>query len=321
MLTSPPPAHDAVGQLSLSVIICCYTTDRYDQVQAALASALAQLEAGDEAIVVVDHNPELRAALTASVPSRTRVIDNAEAQGLSGARNTGVAAAGGAVTVFLDDDAVLLDGALASVRSRFADRSIVAIGGSVRADWHAAAPRWFPDEFGWVVGCDYRGLPGDGEEIRNPIGAAMATRREPLRAIGGFSPHLGRRGAFPAGCEETLMGIALRQADPTQKILRDTGFGVRHAVSADRATVRYFAHRCFQEGRSKARLATLASTGAALASERSYAIRILTAGLWRHRRTPRRALAIVCGFGFTTAGFVLGSASLRLDRGNREGNS
>ena len=37
-----------------------------------------------------------------------------------------------------------------------------------------------------MVGCDYRGLPGDGAEIRNPIGASMGVRRTKALQVGGF---------------------------------------------------------------------------------------------------------------------------------------
>lgn len=315
--TVPPSASSP----TLSVIICCYTTDRIDALRAAIDSVTAQIGTADEAIVVVDHNPELLGRLRADDTTRrgVRVVPNDETRGLSGARNTGLAAARGDVVVFLDDDAALEPQALSGIRTRLAGPEIVAVGGAVDAQWDDdRVPSWFPPEFGWVVGCDYRGLPADGATIRNPIGAAMAVRRDELTAIGGFSHRLGRRGTFPAGCEETLMGIALREHFPSSDIVRDTAFRVRHRVTADRATVRYFLHRCFQEGRSKAVLATLASTSTALSSERSYAARTLTSGLWSHRRTPLRALALVVGFTFTTAGFVVGAVATRLRATPRE---
>ena len=34
------------------------------------------------------------------------------------------------------------------------------MGGRVDPDWEGGArPRWFPAEFGWVVGCSYTGQP------------------------------------------------------------------------------------------------------------------------------------------------------------------
>ena len=299
----------------MSVVICCYTTRRLDHLYAAIHSATGQLGPDDEVVVVVDHNPDLLATLHGAGDRHVRVIANTESSGLSGARNSGLAAARCDVVAFLDDDAALDPGSLDGIRVRFADPDVVAIGGAVIAQWFDdRGPDWFPPEFGWVVGCDYRGLPDDGSAIRNPIGAAMAVRRDALETIGGFSPHLGRRGTFPAGCEETLMGITLRERFPEARLLRDTRLRVHHHVTADRATPRYFLRRCYQEGRSKAILASLTSTDSALSSERSYAVKTLTSGVWLHRRTPRRVAALIVGFAVTTTGFVTGRVTSALHR-------
>ncbi|MEH3128366.1 MAG: glycosyltransferase [Mycolicibacterium neoaurum] len=307
----PVSAHDGltVSTVSLSVVICCYTAVRRGQVLLGVQSALDQIDDDDEIIVVVDHNDDLLADLRNSLPEQITVIANAFEQGLSGARNTGVARSGGDVVVFVDDDAVLASGALDHARAAFEDRSVVAIGGAVQAQWAAGtAPHWFPDEFGWVVGCDYRGLPASGEQIRNPIGAAMAARRAALVEIQGFSTELGRVGDLLAGCEETLMGVQLHARFPGHRIIRHTGFQVDHHVPAERATLGYFTRRCYQEGRSKAVLTRISGRQAALSSERTYTTRILPSGAWQARGNPRRVLAMVIGFGYTAAGYVTGLA-------------
>ena len=270
----------------ITVLICCYTHDRLDQLSTGIRSAQTQLRPdSDELIVIVDHNDALRADLISAFPSGITVIPNAATRGLSGARNTGVAAARTELVAFVDDDAVLRPGALDSVRSAFADASVIAVGGAVHAKWEAGAPpSWFPDEFGWVVGCDYRGLAADGAEIRNPIGAAMAVRRAELQKIGGFSDRLGRVGTVPAGCEETLMGIELRQQFPGSKVVRIEEFAVDHFVPRTRSTLRYFISRCRHEGRSKAVLSDMVGGKAGLAAERSFVIRTLTTGVLRYLR-------------------------------------
>lgn len=292
----------------LSVVVCCYTAARRAQVLRVVASALNQVAGnGDEIIVVVDHNDELRDDLSTALPESIILIPNTFERGLSGARNTGVGRAGNEVVVFVDDDAVLTPGALDGARQAFDDPSIVAIGGAVDADWEVgSAPDWFPQEYGWVVGCDYRGLPACGDQIRNPIGAAMAVRRAALNHINGFSTKLGRVGELPSGCEETLMGVQLRAEFPEQRIIRHTAFRVSHHVPSVRATLRYFTSRCYHEGRSKAALTRISGRQAALSSERSYATRILTSGAWQARRNPRRLIALIAGFLYTATGFATG---------------
>jgi hypothetical protein len=71
-----------------------------------------------------------------------------------------------------------------------------------------------PEEFDWVVGCSYRGLPAGEALIRNPIGSSMSLRRQAAVEAGGFRPEVGRVGTFPVGCEETELAIRLRRLLP-----------------------------------------------------------------------------------------------------------
>ena len=310
MTTHPAPLDGRVkATVSISAVICCYTRKRRKALDAAIAEALAQLHAVDQLIVVVDGNAVLHRDLDDARDPRLTLVQNRFQPGLSGARNTGLDVADGDVVVFLDDDAVLRPDALDGVRAAFADSTVTALGGAVHPAWASGTePGWFPPEFGWVVGCDYRGLPSDGATIRNPIGAAMAVRRAPLLAIDGFSDRLGRVGALPTGCEETMMGIELTRRDPDTRIVRQTTFAVSHDVPADRATVSYFARRCFHEGRSKAILTRLCGSESSLRTERSFATRTLPSGIWNARLHPARVLALLAGLAVTTAGYLVGLA-------------
>ncbi|MGW0172645.1 glycosyltransferase family 2 protein [Rhodococcus sp. NPDC003322] len=305
----------------LAILISCYTLDRLDLLVAGIDAARAQLRPEDELIVVVDHNPDLERELHARFPSGVTVVANEHERGLSGARNTAVATAAAEIVAFLDDDAVLRPGALDAARSAFADPSVVAVGGAVIARWESGRPpAWFPEEFGWVIGCDYRGLAGDGAEIRNPIGAAMAVRRAELLKIGGFSDRLGRVGTVPAGCEETLMGIELRQRFPRSRIVRVAAFAVDHTVPDSRATLRYFTSRCRHEGRSKAILSGMVGAEAGLSAERSFVVRTLSTGVLRYLRQAvtgqglaslSRILVLVLGLFVTAGATAVGSIRLR----------
>lgn len=320
-----PQTHPGPG---IAVLICCYTHDRLEQLSAGIRAAQTQLRPTDELIVIVDHNETLREDVATLFPTDVTVVPNAHASGLSGARNTGVETAKRELVVFLDDDAVLRPGSLEHARAAFADTAVIAIGGGVHADWEAGhPPSWFPDEFGWVVGCDYRGLAADGAEIRNPIGAAMAVRRAELQKIGGFSDRLGRVGTTPAGCEETLMGIELRNQFPATKIVRVASFAVDHYVPATRSTLRYFTSRCRHEGKSKAVLSSMVGTKAGLAAERSFVVRTLSTGILRYLRGAltgegmsalSRTLVLILGL-FATAS-ANAAAALEL-RGQSSGDT
>jgi GT2 family glycosyltransferase len=305
---------------AVSVVVCCYTQERWDDICGALESVRQQVSDRDEIIVAVDHEPELAARVRASFPD-VKVVENALVRGLSGARNTGIAVATREIVAFLDDDAIAADGWLDHLCAPYDDPAVAVVGGRVEPSWDESRPAWFPPEFDWVVGCTYAGHPGVGP-IRNVIGANMSFRREIFEALGGFDDRVGRVAALPAGCEETELCIRVRQRRPGSVVWYAPSSVVRHRVRPERATFAYFKARCRAEGGSKTRVARLVGARDGLASERSYATRTLpraaaddlrvAIGLPRRGTQSRRrgALARVgaraCGVALTAGGFAKG---------------
>jgi GT2 family glycosyltransferase len=306
---------------SVSVIICAYTDRRWPVLVDAVASARAQEPAPLEVVLVIDHNDDLLTRARAELASAgVAVVANAQRQGLSGARNTGVAKARGDVVAFLDDDAIARPGWLASLTAAYAsDAAVVGTGGVAVPRWETGKPDWFPEEFLWVVGCSYVGLPEQPAPIRNPIGANMAFRRAACTDAGGFSHGIGRVGKTPLGCEETELSIRVRAANHGATILQVPGAAVDHLVTAERVRWTYFRSRCWAEGLSKALVTDSVGHDQGLASERTYATRTLPLGVLRGLGDAlrgdlsglRRAGAIVAGLGITTAGFVRGTIARR----------
>jgi GT2 family glycosyltransferase len=304
--------------VDVSVIICAYTEARWDELVDAVHSVIHQDEPPREVIVVVDHNSALLTRVTELLPT-VKALENAEAPGLSGARNSGLAAAAGSIICFLDDDAVADAGWLARLMPHFDDASVLGVGGSIEAWWAGGRPFWFPDEFDWVVGCTYRGMPESTAPVRNLIGCNMAFRREVFAAVGGFSSGIGRIGTRPVGCEETELCIRVQQRGSENLLLYDPGARVRHRVPAVRARWSYFLARCYSEGLSKALVAQLVGSHDGLSTERAYTLRTLPWGVARGladtaRGRPAgltRVAAIVAGLAFTTAGYAAGRLTAR----------
>lgn len=319
----PIGSPDADATPSASVVICTYTAQRWEQFETAVESLRDQVGPGDQIVVVVDHNDPLLRRIHRRWPEGVDAVANTGDQGLSDARNTGIAVSAREVVLFLDDDAVPAPGWLESYLRRFADPAVVAVGGAVTPLWDGGeAPRWFPREFGWVVGCDYTGLPENGDEIRNPIGASMGIRRSAFDRVGGFSPVVGRVGDKPVGCEETDLCIRIRQDDPGAVILRDTDATVRHFVPRARQTLSYFVRRCWHEGRSKAVLASRVGTGDGLSSERVYLLTLLRGMFAGVRAAPRdpvaplRSLVIPLGAMVTALGYFTARRNRAADPGS-----
>ncbi len=308
----------ASGRVRFSVVICAYTEKRWDDLVAAVESLRVQTHSPEEVILVIDHNPGLAARVWREIPDVT-CVENHGRQGLSDARNSGLAVATGDVVAFLDDDAEAEPQWLSLLAESYDDPAVVGVGGFAEPDWAEGRPSWFPREFDWVVGCTYRGMPESAAPVRNLIGCNMSFRREIFADLGGFTAGIGRLGTRPVGCEETELCIRIAQRRPGSVILFDPRALVHHHVPGSRGTWAYFRSRCYAEGLSKAAVAALVGASQGLASERTYATRTLprgvvngiAAGVKGEAGGFGRAAAIVAGVGLATVGYGLGRLSPR----------
>ncbi len=299
--------------LDASVVICAYSEERWDELVRAVDSALGQTAAAREVVVSVDHNPELLERARERFQPAVTVVANEQRAGLAGARNSGAHATSAPLVAFLDDDARAQPDWLEQIVQPYGDPSILGVGGRIDPDWRRPRPRWFPEEFYWVVGCSYRGLPTAPGPVRNMIGANMSVRREVFDALGGFSEDLGR-------LEETDFCIRGQRLFPDGVWLYWPRAIVSHSVAPERTTWRYFRARCFNEGVAKASMVAGTGHQAGLQSERHYVRRVLPTGLAREllrvlrgdTAGPERAAAIVTGLAYTAAGFLRGWIRRRL---------
>ncbi len=303
----------------ISVIICAYTEERWNDLVAAVASVQQQTVPCRDIIIVIDHNPRLLQRAQEQWPMLI-VTENTQAQGLRGARNCGVALAQGEIIAFLDDDAVAIPNWLLFLTEGYADVQVLGTGGAVTPAWDNK-PTWFPEEFYWVVGCTYRGMPQTNAVLRNPIGANMSFRREVFDTIGDFGGDAMNIGAVHVGgCEETEFCIRVHQHWPQHKILYSPQANVFHHVPQKRTNWHYFWSRCHAEGVAKVSLMQNVGADDALASERNYTLQALPKGVIRGLSDAvfhldpaglARAEAIVVGLTATLAGYVRGTVCLR----------
>jgi GT2 family glycosyltransferase len=310
---------------STSVVVCAYTEDRFDDLKSAIDSVRAQTTPPLEIVLVVDHNESLLVRATSSFPD-VIVVANAGRQGLSDARNTGVRATHGSIVAFLDDDAQAAPDWLANLMDAYRDPAVIGAGGFAAPHWDGGRPSWFPEEFDWVVGCSYRGLPTSVSAVRNVLGCNMSFRREAFDVAGAFSSKVGRVGTRPVGGEETEFCIRLASRLPDARILYQPTARVLHRVPAARGTWSYFRTRCIMEGVSKATVADLSGGGKALSTERRYVLLTLPSAVARGvlatvtLRDPAgivRAGAVIAGLLLTTAGYLSGRGGVRARRGKQ----
>lgn len=312
--TEAPPLRPLTAP-QISTIICCYNEYRWADLLAAIQSIRQQTITPLEIIVVIDHNPNLFAKAQARL-SGVRIIENNQSPGLSGARNCGVMAARGNIVAFLDDDALAAPDWLAQLLAAYDQQpSVLGVGGAIVPVWADDRPSWFPEEFDWVVGCTYSGLPQTTAPVRNLIGCNMSIRRDLFNAGSAFQTELGRVAGRPLGCEETEFCIQAHQRQPDGVWLYQPQARVWHRVSPDRSNWHYFTARCYGEGLSKAKVARRVGHGPALAAERDYVGHTLRrsilrnlAAVWQRGDFSGliRAVSISIGLSLTLTGYLIG---------------
>lgn len=315
---------------TISVVVRSYSLDRWDYLVEAVESLLAQTVMPYEVVIIVDHNPELFEQIRRQWPQPlVKVVENPRQRGSSGAWNAGIDAATGDIVAFIDDDAAAEPRWLEQLAAEYAASRVVGVGGSIIPNWLEQRPAWFPDEFDWVVGCTYRGLPEETAPVRNLIGCNMSFRREALVAVGGLREYegLGHMGKRPIGGDETEMSIRIQAVYPESVMLHCPPAAVHHKVPPMRATLRYFVSRCYLEGQSKAVISDLVGRGDGLSTELQYVLKTLPLGVVRNivRGIRERNIwhvarggAIVLGLGTTGVGYLLGSVRIRLRRKDQQ---
>jgi GT2 family glycosyltransferase len=296
----------------VSVIICAYSNDRWNDLVEAVRSIQKQELPPKETVVVIDHNTGLYKKASAELQS-TIVVENTQNRGASGARNAGVKASSGRILAFLDDDAIAASDWIKKGVGSYDDPNLLGVVGYVRPLWMSHKPAWFPAEFYWVVGASFKGLPEVTATVRNGWTNNMSVLRSVFESIGGFRTGFGKTGAVSSP-EDTDLCIRALQAKPDGKWLYRPDVIVDHKVPADRATWSFFLRRCYLEGLGKAHLVSYVGAADGMSDERAYSIRTLPSGVIRGLLDPfrgdfagiLRAVAIIVGFSVTALGYAVG---------------
>jgi GT2 family glycosyltransferase len=304
--------------VTVTVVICAYAEQRWDTLVAAVQSARDQLLSADQLLIVIDHNDTLLGRAKDAFPEAEVVENLAETRGIAGARNSGVAHSRCDVIAYLDDDAVAEPEWLRELLAPYKDPAVIGTGSRIDPAWSGSKPGWFPEEFGWVVGCSYKGQPEVVAPVRNFIANGMSLRKECFAEAGLFLTDIGRIGVVPLGCEETELCIRVRKHFPGHELIHVPTAVVHHDVPGTRCTIRYFIRRCFAEGLSKDAVSRYTGSGPALATERGYTLKVLPRGVARGLRRAKRgdpygageALMILLGLAATVAGYLAGRSGL-----------
>jgi GT2 family glycosyltransferase len=285
---------------TVSVIICCYTFDRLDDLREAIRSVVDQTIAPDEIVIAVDNNPDLFDALRDDLSPSIKLVLNDRVRGLSETRNVAIEAASASILAFLDDDVIAEPNWLEHMLRAFRDPDVMAVAGESTPLWErGAAPRWFPSEYDFIVGCTGHKkliVRSDGE-VRSVTGSNMAFRADVFSRLGGWRQDLGR-GQTKTGGEEAELCLRLKSVLPGARIVYEPSAVVRHRVGRERSTLRYVFSYAFNEGivRAQLRKYALAFDRQPLAAEHLFVQRLVLSVIPQRLRRISQAGAIAQTF-------------------------
>lgn len=307
---------DGIRTSDATVVMAAYDAKRWPFLAATVKTLLSGQDQPRRVIICVDHNEELCERLRLAWPQATALLNSGE-PGASATRNVGAEYADTPFIVFLDDDICVQEGWLARLLAPFADPAVIGTGGGVVAWWQAGRPSWFPEEFDWLVGASFRGMPTARSAVRNVWSENMAVRAEVFQAVGGFRTGFGKIGNHSRP-EDTDLCIRMAANAPGTKWVYAPDAIVRHHVPVSRTSFSFFLRRNYLEGRGKLEMARLLGHEK-LQNERDYLCRTLPsgifAGLWAAARHGDingllKAGAIVAGIIAAAVGAAVGVRGL-----------
>lgn len=238
----------------ISVIICTY--NRCSSLLQTL-ECLRHLDApeqGDWELILVDNNSNDGTGATVQAFAETvcfpvRYVFE-RMQGLSHARNAGVAAARGEVLLFTDDDMKIDPGWLRAMERVFRLNDCAAVGGRVLPLWMCDRPAWFVTEGRFRMD-DVTGTYDFGAAITQlkiaPYGNNMAIRKSMLEKYGLFRTDLGHCGQDAMVGEDTELFNRLLAADETVLYVPDAT--AHHRIEFHKFTMKFLDSHYFSTGR------------------------------------------------------------------------
>ncbi len=176
---------------ALAVVVVCH--DSAEEVGGTLRALRAQLEPGDEVVVVDSGSRDGTAAVAREADPAARVLDAGGNVGFAAGCNAGAAATRAPLILLLNPDAVPAPGCLDALRAAAdaqpswgAWQALVTLADGEHVNTAGNVVHWLG--FGWAGGMDRPVAEVDGPPHAVPFasGAAMVVRRTAWDAAGGF---------------------------------------------------------------------------------------------------------------------------------------
>lgn len=263
--------------MKVSVVLCTYSDDLFDDFIEAAESVLNQTYENIELIIVVDGNDRVCEMVKGEYGENdtVRIFCSDTNQGLSASRNIAIDKATGDVMAFIDDDAIADPSWIEELVGVYdSNEDAIAAGGRMAPEWVAGKPSFLPEEYYWLVGVTHRGFAEAGEEVRNTFGSNISFRTDVLRELGGFEPSVGRQGEKNLQKHETEFCARMRR-DYGRGVIYNPDAVVYHKVFEYRTRKRWLAERAFWQGYSNRAMEVIVPEDATTAEESAYLRKLL----------------------------------------------
>lgn len=260
--------------MRISVVLCTYSLDRYEEFSEAANSILSQTYDDVELVVVVDGTDQVYQKIVADYGNQndTTIHCNDQNRGLSYSRNRGAELASGDIVAFLDDDAVAALDWAEHIVDGYERFDALAVGGKMVPDWLSGEPSYLPEEFYFLIGVTYRGFREDEGYVRNTFSSNLSFDRDVFIELGGFKTDMGKRGENNLQGGETELCVRLEKKFG-ERVLYIPDAKIEHKIYQYRTDRRWLLERAFWQGYSKRRMKELVPGGTD--TERRFARQLL----------------------------------------------
>ena len=229
--------------MTLDVVVPTY--NRSGLLRLTIASLFAGERPDDLeiTILIIDNNSkddteQVVRGLQANAPLPLRYIRETK-QGLSNARNAGIAAGHSELVGFIDDDEEIEPHWYQVISREFSDPSVDFIGGPYLANWVTKAPSWLPPGYHAAIGhVPPKPRSSFGPDFGgNLMGGNAVMRRTVFDRVGTYSTRLGRSGKGLLSEEDAEFCRRLESASIRGMYVPD--LAIRHYIAPERLTRRY----------------------------------------------------------------------------------
>lgn len=241
--------------MDLSIIISTYNN------AASLMRTLDSLTKQDadksiwECVVVNNNSTDDTAERVANFAKENseiniRLVDEAQ-QGLSFARNRGIAEAKGLFLAFIDDDETVNKEFVSAYLDLFRNHGAFAGAGALKVCYDSARPKWMSHYTEKMIANPLN----LGKEVITitssvtPTGGNMAFSRDLFKLYGNFDTDLGRKGEMLSGGEENEMFQRIR--DLGERVFYTPHAIAYHHIADKKLTPEYFDRLSYGVGVSK----------------------------------------------------------------------